>query len=440
MLNDNKDLSHQVFEGASISYKVINLANNEILKEYNSNILLAPASTQKIITTSIALDELGSNFKFYSNLILDGNINEGVLVGNLIFKPNSNPALCNERWGNSLKSLTDEINGFLNEHKIQKIEGKFIILDSLKNCQTLPRTWIYEDIGNYFGANPSGTMINENKLELFFYSQAIGTKTDIISTNPSTNLTIDNQVVAHSSSSDLAYAFGSPGSSNIKVTGGIPSNRKNFKVTAALPNPIEVLKEYLEKKLSAFGFDSIEVVEDYNYSNSAKLLVKKIHQIDIKDVVYETNQKSVNILAEVLKQNVEKNGDLISVFQKYYPNEVKPVFFDGSGLSRFNAVSTNNLIDVLIKQKGNNSFVESLSVGGVSGTLKNMFAKSECSGKVIAKSGYMEGVRSYAGYINTKTNKKLGFAIIVNNYSGDKMIVKSELKKWIEDLYQLKIK
>lgn len=437
MLNNEKELSHQAFEGASVSFKVIDLEGNKLIKEYNSELLLAPASTQKIITTSLALDELGNDFKFSSTLIIDGNVNEGVLVGNLIFKPNSNPALCNERWGNSLKSLTDEITSFLNEHKIQKIDGKFIILDSLKNSQTLPRTWIYEDIGNYFGANPSGTIINENKLELFFDSQDIGTKTEIKSTDPATNLTIDNQVIAHSSNSDLAYAFGSPGNPYITVTGGIPANRKNFKVTAALPNPLEVLKDYLEKKLSSLGFKTIEVKSEYYISNSDLLLVKKIHQINIKDVVYETNQKSVNILAEVLKQNVEKNGNLISVFQKYYPNGVKPVFFDGSGLSRFNAVSTNNLMDVLIKQKGNNSFVKSLSVGGVSGTLRNMFANSDCEGNVIAKSGYMEGVRSYAGYIYTKSGKKLAFAIIVNNYSGDKMIVKSELKKWIENLYQL---
>ena len=433
-LEETTDLEASVFDGASISYKVVDLKNKQVIKELNPNLLLAPASTQKIITTSFAIDHLGEDFKFYSTIGIVGAVNNGVLEGDIVFKPNSNPALCNERWGYSLASLASEITRYLNLNKIEKVTGSFILVDSLLEVQTLPRTWIYEDIGNYFGANPSGTMVNENKLALFFTSGNVGEITKIIKTEPKIELVIENRVVSHDSNSDLAYAFGTPGSKTVLVTGGIPANRKNFKVTAALPNPRDVVNEYLSEKLAGFNISNFEIKSRLETKTQS---TTKIHVIEIKDVIYQTNQNSVNILAEILKQNIEKTESLSTIFKNDYQTTSSPIFFDGSGLSRFNAVASNHLVKILVKQKNNSIFTESLSVGGVSGTLKNMFAGSSCAGKVSAKSGYMEGVRSYAGYISTSSGKELAFAVIVNNYTGDKYQVRNELKKWIENLYEL---
>ena len=53
------------------------------------------------------------------------------------------------------------------------------VIDPTLTAETLPRTWIWEDIGNYYGANPAGTIINENILELEFKSGAPGEPTEL---------------------------------------------------------------------------------------------------------------------------------------------------------------------------------------------------------------------------------------------------------------------
>ena len=88
---------------------------------------------------------------------------------------------------------------------------------------------------------------------------------------------------------------------------------------------------------------------------------------------------------------------------------------DGSGLSRFNAISPQQLVQLLVKMKNSKPFYQSLPIAGESGTLKSFLINSWAKGNLHAKSGSMQGVRSYAGYVKSKSGKNIAFAIIINN-------------------------
>lgn len=422
------------FKGSAVAYLVKDVDQNKIIYAHNQKMRLAPASTQKIITTSMALDILGESYPFYSLIGHQNPIEKGVLKGNLIFKPNANPAFCNERWNYDLNDFKAQIIAYLKANNIEKIEGDFVIADSLYQSETLPRKWLWEDIGNYFGANPSGLSINENKLTLHFQSGKIGEPTQIKHTVPNTNLIIHNHVIAHQSNADLAYAFSKPMDNFITVRGGIPANKSDFKVVAALPHPHEFLSNYLKKELEIYGITKVLTEKNLN---TPLLNSSKIHEINLKQLVKEVNQNSVNLLAELCKNHCEKAvGDLESYFKQNYSDEISISLYDGSGLSRFNAVNTEHLLAVLEKEKDNLAFTQSLAVAGQSGTLKSWFTHHEVAGKIIAKSGYTEGVRAYAGYVSSKTNKHYAFAIIVNNYeSQNKYQVKKAIQNFLLQLY-----
>ena len=92
---------------------------------------------------------------------------------------------------------------------------------------------------------------------------------------------------------------------------------------------------------------------------------------------------------------------------------------DGSGLSRSNAISSYHFTQLLsYMHKKNNGWESSLPIAGKSGTLKNICQNQAGEGRIVAKSGTMERVKSYAGYVYTRTGKKLAFALIVNNFRG----------------------
>ena len=62
-------------------------------------------------------------------------------------------------------------------------------------------------------------------------------------------------------------------------------------------------------------------------------------------------------------------------------------------------------------------FENSLPLAGCTGTLKNVCKNQLGHGRIRAKSGSLTRVKSYAGYVDSKSGKKLAFSIIVNNFN-----------------------
>ena len=76
---------------------------------------------------------------------------------------------------------------------------------------------------------------------------------------------------------------------------------------------------------------------------------------------------------------------------------------DGSGLSRENAVTPDAIIRVLLHNyysSAKDTFITSLPVGGVDGTLRKRFAGS-LRGRVFGKTGFIANVSSLSGYYKT---------------------------------------
>jgi D-alanyl-D-alanine carboxypeptidase/D-alanyl-D-alanine-endopeptidase (penicillin-binding protein 4) len=73
-------------------------------------------------------------------------------------------------------------------------------------------------------------------------------------------------------------------------------------------------------------------------------------------------------------------------------------------------------------------FYSSLPLSGISGTLHRYMKGTPAEGMIHAKTGTVNGVKSFAGYVNTLSGKKLIFAIIVNNFTCRTKVVKKKLE------------
>ncbi|RME40152.1 MAG: D-alanyl-D-alanine carboxypeptidase/D-alanyl-D-alanine-endopeptidase, partial [Planctomycetota bacterium] len=92
---------------------------------------------------------------------------------------------------------------------------------------------------------------------------------------------------------------------------------------------------------------------------------------------------------------------------------------DGSGLSRTNACTPRQLVELLVwmrRRPGGPMFLESLSVNGVDGSLKRHL--QDAAGMVHAKTGTMRGVRTLAGYVGPAGRPRYAFAVLFNGYKG----------------------
>ena len=93
---------------------------------------------------------------------------------------------------------------------------------------------------------------------------------------------------------------------------------------------------------------------------------------------------------------------------------------DGSGLSRSNAISARHFCSLLIemtKSPNYAAFLSTLPLSGCSGTLSGVCKNQLGHGKIRAKSGTMTRIKSYSGYVESTSGKKIAFTIIVNNFN-----------------------
>jgi D-alanyl-D-alanine carboxypeptidase/D-alanyl-D-alanine-endopeptidase (penicillin-binding protein 4) len=71
-----------------------------------------------------------------------------------------------------------------------------------------------------------------------------------------------------------------------------------------------------------------------------------------------------------------------------------------------------------------------MAVAGKSGTMAGMGRGTTAEGRVYGKSGTMTRIKSYAGYVDTQSGKKLAYAMIINNHTCSN----SQMKKYFQYL------
>lgn len=441
-------LQHNALKNASIGFYAFNLSDNQVIINHNGDLALVPASSLKLITTATALEVLGEAHRFTTTISYSGEIKNGVLNGNIIIKGGGDPALGSHRYrsyyGDFMKNWANEIKKL----GIDSINGK-IIADASIFDNEVPATWIWQDLGNYFGAGANGLSIYENFYTLALSSQYEAQKTTISQINPYIPfLSVDNNVLGTSTNKDLSFIYGGPFQYNRYISGEIPKNRSEFKVKGSIPDPAYLCAYELDSVLKTSGIKvayhptTKRLLAD-NFIENTTLEITSTPSPTLASLIQQTNLYSINLYAEHLLNHigltVKKEGSstagaeaLISFWKEKGIDTDGMYIYDGSGLSRFNTITTKQLVAILNqmdKSPSKEIFYNSLAIAGKSGTLSSIAKGTAAEGKIYGKSGYMTNVRSYSGYITTNSNKKIAFAIIVNNYNCSAYEMKKMLEK-----------
>jgi D-alanyl-D-alanine carboxypeptidase/D-alanyl-D-alanine-endopeptidase (penicillin-binding protein 4) len=111
---------------------------------------------------------------------------------------------------------------------------------------------------------------------------------------------------------------------------------------------------------------------------------------------------------------------------------------DGSGLSRYNLITSKVLVEVLNKiysRLGDAEIKKYFAQLNKDGTLKNYFEKEKQAFKVYAKSGSLRNNHILAGYIYSKSNRPYAFVISVNNYRSGKKAIQNTITNKLKGLY-----
>lgn len=444
-------LKQPEYKNASVGISVQYVDSGKSLYELNSEKLLIPASTMKLITSATALELLGADYRFETKV---GNIGEitknKVLKGDLVVIGGGDPTLGSEYFQNNyynfLRVWAEKIKGA----GISKIEGDLILDGSIYDSEKVPATWIWEDIGNYYGAGANAFTVYDNLFRITFSSsKKAGQKTKIISMYPKIEgLQIENKVLSANNNSDNAYVFGSPLDKKRVIRGTIPKNRKAFTIKAAIHQPEEILAGEFLKALAKEGvFISGKV--KFEKAKLRKLQTIYIQESpQLSEIVKVLNHKSINLFAEhLVKQiaaektgfgNREKGIEIIIDYWKSKGILNSGIFMeDGSGLSHFNVISPASFANVLCYMVTESSakiaFLNSLPDAG-QGTLSRFSPQLFPANVLKAKSGSMTRVRCYGGYLKLDSGKTAAFLIMINHFSGSHSKLIGEVERLLIEL------
>ncbi len=443
-------------EHASVSVMVYDLDAKSTVSAHNEQLTLPTASTAKMFSTATALEILGPDYQAKTRLYIDGYIENGKLIGNVWIRGGGDPSL-GSKYFNSAGHELDFMKPWIDSLKalgITSISGGVIGDGSEFGYAGAPDGWNWVDMGNYYGAGPSGLTIYDNLVRYTFSSSSTpGVRVKVKSIEPEVpGLIYHNYVKSSKRSGDHAYLYGAPYGFDRFGTGTIPINKSDFLVKGSLPDPelqcayelTELLKENgIAVNEAPKGCREMEIFSRQANYDKRQLLATHLGE-RLEAIVKETNHRSVNLYAEHMLCLIgyEETGDGstasgLNVFEKHWKSKMSISGMhlnDGSGLSRSNAISAKNFVDFLSAMSVSEQstvFKKSLPVAGQSGTMKYVCRNGTGHGRIAAKSGSMTRIRSYSGYVDTKTGKHLAFAIIVNNYGGSSSNLRARMQTFM---------
>ncbi len=436
-------LDHATIKDAHASAVFIDVESGKKVLGHNENKLLNPASTIKLLTSLMILNEKGENYQYETKLLYAGKIEkDGTLEGNLIIRGSGDPSLGSARYGekNSVEAFLEKCVASAKREGITCIEGDIVVDASAFGSDCVPHTWSYNDLGNYYAAGVWGVNVNENSYKLSF--QRKGKK--IAGTTiqpPIPQLFFTNELeLGAPDSGDQAYVFCAPYQSHAYIRGSIPRGKGNFSIRGSMPNAPLFLGVSLQKTLEDNGIKSQRVHVEFDKQITGKSIFTH-NGIPLKRIVKSAIQKSINLYCESFLKTLG-SGDRADGIE-FMEAELKKIgaikteadiqLADGSGLSQRNYISANTQAEFLRKTyKSNPSIKELLARNGYDGTLKNKFVSKSLNGKIYGKSGSMGNVRAYTGILKTNSGKELAFSIMVNNYTANYRDVDNHIQRLLE--------
>ena len=418
------------------SLYVIDAATGKVVFDKNSQIGLAPASTQKIITAATAFELLGKEFRYKTEFGYRGKIVNDSLKGDLTFLSYGDPTFGSWRYQQTkdtfiLRNFIED----LKKRKISYISGRILLNTKDYTLKKIPDGWIWQDIGNYYGAPAVLLNWKENQEEITLKSDSlIGGKVEILEPGYKNDL-----VAAKKGSGDNAYAYLSVEYAQKLVSGTIPINEPKFKISIA---NLHSTYSFLDDLSEFFIFNKIfcrNILSPTIIDFESKSLLKEISSTfsthfspSLDSIIYWFLKKSINLYGEALLKTFayEKDGfgntdggvKIVKNFWKQKGIDDDELnISDGSGLSPQNRVTTHAQVEVLKYAKSKDWFSYFYD------------ALPDYNGMKM-KSGTIRDVKGFCGYHKAKDGKEYIFSFLVNNYNGRTSGVVGKMYKVLDEL------
>ena len=435
-------ISDPAVENAVIGIYAIS-GNGRMLADINAKTMMVPASNMKLISTGTAIHKLGPDYRFETAIGHDGAIEDGVLKGNLYIIGGGDPTLgSKDSIAVSLDKVFAQWESMVRKAGIKKIEGRIIGDGRSFDGMMEEPTWLWNDIGTYYGAGTSGLMFYENMQSFNVAAgDSVGAPVKISPSYPDAPWMEFryNCTTGENGTGDQLFMYTSDLApvAEIRGTFGLDRGKKRLDCSNKFPEYTcaYYFAEYLKKKgiQCTEGAGDYKLDSDWNANGEVNIL-GKTYSPTLDRIIFETNHASNNLYAETLLRGLSREMTGSACYDSAYV-ALGDIFKelgvalkgadiqDGSGLSRQNYVSAEffcRFLEGMMSSPHFDAYAASLPSPGGNGTLSYNMKSYPASvrERILVKSGSMNGVRCYSGYIIPTEGCKddcIIFSILVNN-------------------------
>ncbi len=435
-------MADEAMEGAVVSI-CARTGDGKTLVDIGADKMVMPASNIKLITTGAAMHVLGGDWRFSTEIGYSGRVEGCVLRGDLYIIGGGDPTIgSRDSIAVPVENIFSQWGKAVRRTGIRRIEGKVIGDGRYFDGMAEHPTWQWCDIGTYYGSGATGLMFYENMLSFSVSpGKSVGSPIDISLSYPDVpwmKITYDC-ATGGEGTGDLLYMYTSELAPVAEVRGTFGIDRGYKRVDCSNKFPEYTIAKMFLEHLESRGFTCSEGPADFRLhrdtqASDAITTICTTRSPLLSEIALEINHSSNNLFAEAVYRNLGriKTGkacyDSCSVAMNLVLEDMgvdsKGLHIvDGSGLSRKNVASADffcRFLEQMMSSPCFESYVESLPSPGFSGTLSgNMTQYPErMRERIKAKSGTMEGVRCYSGYIIPTEGCKedtIIFSLMINN-------------------------
>lgn len=410
---------------------------------YNASQPVNPASTMKLVTTYAALELLGPNYSWRSDLLTDGRIQGDTLHGNLYFRSGGDPKITTERLWRLLQEL--KLLG------INRVQGDLVLDGSHFDIRNLvPFDGEASDLYRPFMVEPDSLLINFGAQR--FIARAANGKAMIQADPLIAQVQVDNQVqvVRGKPCSQAKVSFRphrTATSLHMSVRGQLPEGCQQ-EAYFGFVDPARFASGAIRSTWAGMGGQLSGATRLGNTPSDSRLLAS-LPSLSVAETIRDINKFSNNTIAKQLFLTIGKryrtpsDSDDVVAAQRTLGNWWRElgisrpslVIENGSGLSRQERVTAEDLAHMLrhaARSPYAAEFMASLPVMGVDGTLRNRLKQHPVKGQARLKTGTLRNVRAIAGY--SKDNQGRDWVLVAILYNGAN-INNSVLDSLVASLY-----
>jgi D-alanyl-D-alanine carboxypeptidase/D-alanyl-D-alanine-endopeptidase (penicillin-binding protein 4) len=449
-------------KGASISVQVVALGqtpqDQQVLYSRSAGRPMIPASNLKLLTTAAALETLGHEFHFRTQLLVRGDAASGEVELAVIGDGDptfGDAELLKGIAGWDTRTVFTSWATLLRQQGVTRI-STIRLDDSVFDQEHVHASWPLNQRHRWYEAQVGGLNLNINCLDVHVFRRGGETAMGYRLDPPTRYATVENTLRTGSKN---AVVLTRPEGTNRILLGGTTNAREQGPLQVTIDNPTAYFGAVFAEVLREQGIDCGEAIQDRTIrqewesrstppvdTDAAEMAgatddpagiapwrALAVHETEMATVLARTNKDSINLYAEALAKRLAHTatGDpgswaaaegVVKAYLERLGSDPDPIrMADGSGMSRESRVTAQSLCAVLAAMHHHAAadlFRSSLSEAGEDGTLQRRFgdkSRQGLRGRVFGKTGYISGVCTFSGYLHGRDGRWYAFSILVND-------------------------